>query len=485
MILNTDILQNMAGPYLISSLIHHMIHAYFLVACGPEKETEREYGRLDHGLPFSKVMSAIREVAQSQGKMWLPGLDMSHRLHRQAAYNGYHPRAWLKPQDDWHHSHCPIDLELASDGDVEKWYSRVCKPLSEMPDAAKSAKVFIYNRRDELEQVPRAETTPSSESAEFLFQDKAVLVPFHKIDEFPSIRKAFDRQGHRYMEIPEEVSSGTFMAFLELLHTGSYSPNIDPVSSATGRGPLIIKSTRPSSPPYLARDINMFKMGAEMHLDDLMGISLSRMRAQCVTHEDPIQILQAVYEGGDPHADLRQWAKEFLIAGPTKDKIGEWGNGGLLVGRTASSAAEMEPPNLVKLKTELCFRERFAELVERCGALHIDVLKAEEMLVASGRVPVSVAGLGSMKGLLATAYGLGGLTTSIPMQMPLGLSAAAAAAAARQLALGMASLPEVGRLGWGDEGVSAEEYARYREEMDAALYAARYGGVGMGDDRWC
>ncbi|KAF2281107.1 uncharacterized protein EI97DRAFT_409614, partial [Westerdykella ornata] len=295
-ILNTDILQNIGGPYLISSLIHHMVHAYFLVACGPEKEGEREYGRLDHGLPFSKIMSAIQKVAQSQGKMWLPSLDMSHRLRRQAAYNGYRSRVLRELEDDWHYTYCPVNLELVSEDDVEKWYGGVCKPLTELPDSVKSAKVFVYNRRDELEE------------------DKAVLVPMKKMDEFPSIRKAFEKLEHRYMEIPEDVSEDTFMAFLELLHTGSYSPDIGPVSST--RGPPIIKPTRPSSVPCLARDISVFKMGAEMKLEDLTDISLHRMRAQCITHEDPIAVLQAIYEGGDPHPDIRQWAKDFLIASP-------------------------------------------------------------------------------------------------------------------------------------------------------------------------
>jgi hypothetical protein len=46
-VLNTDVHQDSTPTALLASLIHHMIHAYFLVACGPQEEKEQGYGRLE------------------------------------------------------------------------------------------------------------------------------------------------------------------------------------------------------------------------------------------------------------------------------------------------------------------------------------------------------------------------------------------------------------------------------------------------------
>ena len=112
--------------------------------------------------------------------------------------------------------------------------------------------------------------------------------------------------------------------------------------------------------------------------------------------------------------------------------------------------------NLGKLKTELCFQERFAELVESCGALHVDVLKAEEMLARAGK-------LAAQRSPPPFPLGHG---VSMAMGMALGAPGSA------PLRVGMTSMPARGLgaglgVGWRDD---VNEMARYRE-VDAHAYA--------------
>ncbi|KAF2745993.1 hypothetical protein M011DRAFT_382768, partial [Sporormia fimetaria CBS 119925] len=314
-ILNADVLHNNNGAFIVTALVHHMLHAYFLVACGPEKEKQAAYGRLDHGLPFSKVMNAIKVRAKTGGKNWLPGVELACRRAKLGAQSPYHWEAMAPSEEDWHSSRCPGKIELAADGDIEKWYNGVCEPLLEQPEPVRTGTVLTF-KQNELKEVHRAETTPSADSVEFIFEDRGILVPSERLNPFLSIRKAFEDLGHRYMTVHEDVSKDALMALLELLHTGTYTPDLTPVISAGRSGPPIIRPTRASSPPYLARDISVFKLGVAMSFDDIIGLALSRLRSQLITHEDPITILEAIYNGGDPHPELRAWTRDFLCMSP-------------------------------------------------------------------------------------------------------------------------------------------------------------------------
>jgi hypothetical protein len=438
-----------------------MIHAYFLVACGPQEEKEVGYGRLDHGVHFAKIMRTIKDLSKNQrGTPGLPHLGF--RQQRLAPLRRYYHDYNLKPsrleRKEWYCSHCSTDVPAIPNCDVEKWYGGVCKPLLELPETLRKSTVVIYNKRNELEEVPRAQTTASSDSVEFLLDGKtrSVLVPMANICNFVSIVRAMEKGGCRYIEILPDVPADGFMAMLELLHTGTYGPDIGPVSGAGRPGPPIIKPVHLDSPPYLQRDVRVFKTGLEMGFEDLIGFSLERLRSQSITHEDPIAVLKEIYDNKEPHPELRKWAQEFLVKAPRSD--GEWG-----VGRH-----EQEPPNLIKLQTEMCFRERFADLLDRRGALHIDALKAEDLLIASCHVsPTRLIGS-------ATAYG-----------RPRSLSPC------RKLGFGLA-MPPRGRalgLGWRDE---VDEYElemlreeRRREELEAVCAARFERGVrDRLSDRW-
>lgn len=381
-VLNSTVLHDVSGPHLLATLVHHMVHAYFLVACGPEREKETTYGRLDHGVAFTKILNTIKELAKCNGKSLLPGFGSSRRIYRRHTEDDYyyywHPRSVEQHYSkDWYCSHCELKQDGASDGDVDKWFNSVSKPLHDLPDYVRKSMVHIYNNRDELEEVPRSETTPSGKSVQFIFEKRAILVPASKIDKFTSIRRAFDKAGTVYMEVPDDVTHDGFMALLELLHKGTYSPDSELMTGGGRSGPPVIKPTRASSPSYLLRDIDVFKTGQAMGFSDLLSFAIKRMYAQTLTHEDPIRVLQAIYEGKEsPHCDIRSWAQRFLLKSETHDGMH---------GFHSLARPDVEPPNLVKLLTEMNWKEHFLSLCERSASLQVDVGNAMDTLTKEGR----------------------------------------------------------------------------------------------------
>ncbi|KAF2106235.1 hypothetical protein BDV96DRAFT_654942 [Lophiotrema nucula] len=389
-VLNNNVLQQAQPRDIVANLIHHMIHAFFLVACGPEEEKEVGYGRLSHGMHFGKVANTIKKLSAVHGKP-LP-LGFSRYLYGHSYYDEYHPRRENRHSSRWYRSNCHSDVPSIPEPDIEDFYEGICAPLLDLPEPVQKAQVLIYNeRRHCLEEVHRASdlATPSADSVEFLFEEKPVQVPRSKVEHYMCVNKAFDRAKGRYLEVPDGFSKDTFLTLLELLHTDTYSPDIRPVTACGKSGPPVIKSYQSDSLPYLLTDIHVFKLANEMRFDDVKAIALDRLRCQVATHEDPIIVLKALYDGGEPDPDLRDWARKFLLKTPSDDM---WASAHR---RTLPS---LEPPNLVKLQKDYMLRERFYALIPRFGALESDVRQAEESLLRGGRLSPGPYGMYAVPG---------------------------------------------------------------------------------------
>ncbi|WEW61158.1 hypothetical protein PRK78_006648 [Emydomyces testavorans] len=71
--LNSLLQRQSHSPCLISCLIHHMAHAYFLVCCGFQRRGDQtSHYNLGHGLGFSTLIHRIREVFRPVGIKVLP-----------------------------------------------------------------------------------------------------------------------------------------------------------------------------------------------------------------------------------------------------------------------------------------------------------------------------------------------------------------------------------------------------------------------------
>lgn len=387
--LNQEVLQNARSPDIVATLIHHMIHAYFLIACGPQVEKEEKYGRLDHGLPFGKIMTTIKNLSEIKSRP-LVSLDFGHalgpprRFMDEYSYQRRKPSHLRRGKEKWYCSHCFSDIDPLSDGEIEQWYGEVCKPLFDLPESLRASTVQIYNEcRHSIETIPRGEAPLSTESFEFVFRNQSVLVPAYHVEKFYSIGRTFEKQGSRYLEIHEDVEKGTFERFLELLHTGSYGPDPKHIHALGGEGPPIIKSPAQSE-PYLVTDLRVYKMGVLMSFNELRKVAQERMNKHSITYEDPIALLKEIYDGAEPDNDLKAWVRKFLVRAPTPSD-GDWMGGSWPTG---------EPSNLAKLESDLLgYKPRFFNLLQKSSALKYEVSQAKNDLIATGRyTPSSMYG---------------------------------------------------------------------------------------------
>lgn len=390
-IFNQDAIRHGRARDIVATLIHHMIHAYFLVACGEQKENEMDYGRLNHGLQFGKIMLAIRRLSAAHGRE-LTTLDYGHRLSSRHHYADDYYRPWTRDEvehedgNKWYFSHCHSDVRGPSDSEVDKWYKNVCQPMLDLPPSIRGLEVEVYNvRRHELVKRRRVHLGSSSKSIEFIFRDRPVLVGREKIERFPSVMRAFDKAGSRFLRVHKEVSEDTFMRLLEFLHTGSYPP--DPHVFA---GAAVDRDVRHKAPPIIKpqnisveavvvlADIRFAKLGLYMGFEDCKAYALDRMNTYGVLYEDPVAVLKEIYRGCELDPDLKVWARMFLTRCPAASSPGYYHGDSL-------GHSTVEPPNLLKLESQQGpYRSRFLNAIEVSGALENDVNKARAELKTAG-----------------------------------------------------------------------------------------------------
>lgn len=388
-ILNHDAIGHGQAKETVAIMIHHMIHAYFLVACGGQKEDEVDYGRLDHGVHFGKIILTIKKLSAVHGRE-LTSLSCGHSSssmrHVVDEYCSARKREAVAQDDkeSWYRSHCHCDVQGPSDGDVDEWYQKICQPMFDQPECIRDLEASVYNdRRHELETRRRTAFVSSAKLVEFMFKEKPILVDGDKIERFLSVMKIFDKAGSRFLKIHNDVSENTFVRFLEFLHTGSYRP--DPhlfAAAAVGlgverRGPPIIKLHATTTEACVLGDVQFAKLGTLMGFEECKSYAMDRMNAYGILYEDPVAVLKEIYGGCEPESDMKAWARKFLTRFPPTSSPGH---------HTISlNLSTIEPPNLLKLESEQGpHRTRLFDAIDASGALENDVNKARAELTAAG-----------------------------------------------------------------------------------------------------
>ncbi|KAF2825840.1 hypothetical protein CC86DRAFT_370719 [Ophiobolus disseminans] len=391
-ILNSDVLECARARDVVAILIHHMIHAYFLIACGPQKEDEVDYGRLGHGYHFGKIMTTIRKLSAVHGKELTPlqfGHDFGDFRHYADGY--YKPRRRPSKdesdqKDKWYCSHCHSNIYEIQDSEIDQWYEKVCKPMQDQTcKAIRSATVQVYNdRRHELETKPRARLSPSNKTVEFIFKDRPILMETKKLDNLLSVKQVFEKSKSRFLKIDRDIAEATFHRLLEFAHTGYYRP--DPSNHfahglGTSRtGPPVIKPSNGRGEAWLLADVQFAKFGSSMKFDECRSYALDRMNSYGIMTEDPVAVLEAIYSGREPDLKLKEWARKFLVASPTVSSNANEYFGGAVASHT-------EQPNLLKLENEHSpWRTRLHDAMDANGSLENDVRKAWQELRDKGHI---------------------------------------------------------------------------------------------------
>jgi hypothetical protein len=387
-ILNSDVLDFANARDIVAILIHHMIHAYFLVACGPQKEDETGYGRLSHSYHFGRILLAIKKLSAAHGKE-LSTLNFGHDLGEYRIYEDRYYRSDIddeevqsqREKEKWYCTHCHADVPTIPRSDVENYYDKYIAPMhAQTVKAIRLANVNIYNdRRHEIESKSRARMLGASKTVEFLFKDKPYLVESKKLENLLSILSAFLNTSSRFLKLDsKDLNEATFSRFLGFMHTSAYRPELPYPTSSASSGPILKPdSTNGKAQPMLA-DIQFVKFATILDFDECFSYALKRLNSYAVVAEDPIAILQEVYKGREPSKKLKDWVRKFLLA-PHPSASSSCSS------FFPSDSASSELPNLLKLENEhFPWRARFLNAIENSGALENEVRKARQELREKG-----------------------------------------------------------------------------------------------------
>jgi len=403
-ILNQNVLDFATARDIVAILIHHMIHAYFLVACGPQKEDEIDHGRLAHGFHFGKIVTAIKKLSAAHGKELTP-LDFGHDLGEYPYFSDGYYRPRRRNQDEqedkdkWYCTHCYSNVPPIPRSDIDKYYDKYIAPmLAQTSKSIRLATVHIYNdRRHEIDSKPRARLPPANKTVEFIFKDKAYLVETKFLDNMLSIQRTFLRTSSRFLKLDaKDLSESTFHRFLEFIHTGCYRPELPYSSSSTRTSAPVLKPSTYTAAPILA-DIALINFATTLEFDEVLSYAMKRLHSYPEMTEDPIAVLKLIYTNGEPHKKLKDWVRAFLLAAPDN-------------GQT----------NLVKLESEMWpWRRGFLDLLEEYGGLENEVRKvwgqvrakgwcAGGSLSGQGMLMGNGLGYGTLPNVLLGGVGMGG-----------------------------------------------------------------------------
>ncbi|TKA70523.1 hypothetical protein B0A49_07502 [Cryomyces minteri] len=375
--LNEDVHLNASREDIIASLIHHMIHAYFLVCCGPAAKHDPDDKRLKHGKRFGLVLYKIRDISGYGYRRHLP-LHFGHDLLVGSEYwkedyniwDPYHRLSWSaqsspSPLNDVNEhgcSDCSAHIIPFSRRKCKHWYYETGMKALESKQLEKLGE-FVYDIGDKCTvSIPRPKAGPPEDFIELLWQPSNDASPRRiktdraKTTAFASLAPRF-ANGIRELALPP-----LSFAYLKHLHhfitTSTYGPNLSKVQDGT-TGPPRILDVQKDAPQYLATDIAMFKVGDALGFKELLAHALQRLQDQHFAHEDVLAALADLYSdsGSDgPHADLRAWALAFL---------------------TRRAGEAIDSANLTILQLQ---HDALAALVDKSAAFKADVAKAADAL---------------------------------------------------------------------------------------------------------
>jgi hypothetical protein len=184
------------------------------------------------------------------------------------------------------------------------------------------------DQRHEIETKSRARLPPANKTVEFLVQEKSHFVETKHGENMPSIQRASLATSSRFPEFDSsELSESTFYRLLEFAHTSSYRFDIASFSS-TRTSALILKPNSTSSSgkpdaPILA-EISFLKLGTLRDFEACSSYAMKRLNAYTIMTEDTIAVFEEMYSDREPSKNLKEWTRQFLLAGPEDGSGGSW-----------------------------------------------------------------------------------------------------------------------------------------------------------------
>jgi hypothetical protein len=304
--------------HLFATLLHQMIHAYFIAACGLQNDGKDPDGRLKHEEHFGYIMARIREISGPIKHLPigfgnnLPVMDHGAKRIDNYPYVQSNTRQAIMHSAGVLHdrgrcTECARDIEPISDEKLNHWYKNKCLKAVD-PD------IFEVDFSSHMfGSKPMSNCGNKSDWVELVYAGKPFMLARKFLANVPSFSKNFNEK--RKLDIPM-VDNKLFEAMMSFLIRKYYEP--DPRDSRkTPRSPIIQVYSQ-SSPKFLEHDIAVYKLGICLNFEELKSYALSRLTSRDSTYENPVEIVKGIYGNTtgpgkcEPDQILRDWAISFF-----------------------------------------------------------------------------------------------------------------------------------------------------------------------------
>lgn len=331
---------------LLDALIHHMIHAYFLVCCGAPDKKKSDDGRLLDGLHFGVLLSTIKEISEECEQGSLRMIFYAHRRagrlreHHGSDYRaamlgmgdaraGRRPYIAIDPRGDTMgpppndgQSYCMHDNRRFRGADIRNWQVSNYACALELEMDKRGDNVYDLDVRNELVPVKRLRGPPSSSYVELIWDDKRIMVPSEKVFGFDSLKKPAQKDSRQELRMPK-CDFDTLKCFWDFIQHRKYSPDfphLDPSLSRhhheTQGPPIIVSGGSIGTSDGITEHIRVFKVAEGMKFSELQKYAMERLYALPTTSDDPITAMKEIYNENEKnkpiHAELHKWARKFL-----------------------------------------------------------------------------------------------------------------------------------------------------------------------------
>jgi len=338
---------------LLDQLIHQMIHAYFLVTCGPQSANEPHDGRLLDGLHFGVLLLAIWDIASQapEGPLNLTFYAETRRRWSRVVppchvrqpplppFIALGPRPAPAVPPLWTgSSECTLDNRNICHSALRTWQVEFYAKALATDLEGKGDTVFDYKTDNTLEAVHRLQGPPSREYAELIWDEKRIMVPRERACGFASLNKALKKDDRFELTVPAGCSAQLFsLLYNFFLHGRTIAQEAENDEEEEEKGNKKKKEAKKKekkhpqhrgAPAIVARPsdvkeeengvlthLRLFHIATMMefgelqnHILDLLGTSFLR------TTDPPIEILREVYgDNGPTHVGLHRWGCAFLL----------------------------------------------------------------------------------------------------------------------------------------------------------------------------
>lgn len=318
---------------ILDALIHQMIHAYFLVCCGPQRKGTEQDGRLLDGVHFGVILSTINDITKlCNGGSLRMVFHAAHRaidtLADEHGVSPMSPRAYISidprgnmfgppPADG--RSHCMRDNRNISRAQVLNWQVEEYSRCIDEDMQARGDTIYDLGVDGKLKEVARLAGPPSADYVELIWDGKRIMAPREKMLCFASLRKAMEETRFNEISLPGCPMSVLHCLWDFIQHSFYWKQQSESRSHECGSrreaGPPVLLSPHGRPGEGIQTHIQVFKTADSMRFEELQKYALERLYDLPTASDDPIAALKLIYEGDARPGiayELQSWARKFL-----------------------------------------------------------------------------------------------------------------------------------------------------------------------------